>query len=100
MAVHGAKATNCFFNISSIVQGVHGAGLMHLLWLRDRELVLEIEKAWRGDHYRQLAAVTNKHFVRLEIGGTSDLDEKAKQLLVSALDSHYTTSGFARLPLG
>ena len=68
---------------SDVLIGPHGAGLTHMLWLRDHRLVIEIQKEGqrRGDYYFHMAVVSNKSFLRLEVGNADVLDTKAVALM-------------------
>ena len=57
--------------------------------MRERALVIELEKTFRGDYYYLLAIVSNKNFVRLEIGETDELSEESLQLISGELTRFY-----------
>jgi hypothetical protein len=68
---------------TDVLIGPHGAGLTHMLWLQEHSLVIEIQKEGqrRGDYYFHMAVVTNKSFLRLEVGNTDVLDTKSVALM-------------------
>ena len=59
---------------ADVLIGVHGAGLVHLWWLRETAVVMELEPYFEmgNPSFRTLAKLTGRRYVGLPIKGSSD----------------------------
>jgi len=59
---------------AAVLLGVHGAGLVHLWWLRDGAAAVELEPGFEFGNptFRMLALLTGRNYSSEQIGGTSN----------------------------
>lgn len=76
-ALHMEELTICeqiaYTHDAEVLIGVHGAGLVHLWWLREDALMMELEPYFEVGNptFKTLAKLTGRRYVSLPISGTS-----------------------------
>ena len=74
---------------ADVLLGVHGAGLVHLWWLREEAAVFELEPAFQASNpsFRMLATLTGRNYVSELIGGVATEVTVNVDQLISSLKS-------------
>jgi hypothetical protein len=70
--------------------GVHGAGLVHLWWLREKAVMIELEPFFEmgNPSFRTLARLTGRRYVGIPIRGSSGGVEVSVNEVIDKIKSH------------